>query len=61
MNSPAIRIDLADGQTGEVFKRIPLDYGNAIAFENWPVDGEARAMIPTPGGYPLEIRIRRIL
>lgn len=61
MQSPTIRLDLVDGNNGETIKRIPLDYGNATVFDNWPIDGEVRTTVVVPSGYPLEIRIRRIL
>lgn len=62
MESPAYRLDLVNGQTGEALKRIPLDYAMSDnIFGEWPIDADVRAVIPTPNGYPLEIRLRRIL
>lgn len=62
MQSPAFRLDIVNNQTGMVLKSIPLDYALADPlFDEWPLDADARSVVPTPTGWPLEIRIRRIL
>lgn len=59
--APLFRLEVRDGQSGAPIQITTIEENDLVLTKDWPIDADTRGTLPSPTGYPIEIRIRRIL